>query len=154
MVVRTQSDGRVVTGLYIGTRNARRRFPKRILTIELQLDHVQICCALAPEFWRGCPEIRDQRLCDWLESSLFHGRSCRTPIPLLMSFQEVNVYKLQPLILQPRSSNHPANIVPGVSAAKTSEMRPQCGSAVCRLRNFIACPVNTAPSVRFPESLA
>ena len=105
MVVRTQSDGRVVTGLYIGTRNARRRFPKCIAAIELQLGHVQIRCALEPEFWRGRPEIHDQRLCDWLESSLFHGRSCRIPIPLLMSLQERNVYGLQPLLPQSRSAN-------------------------------------------------
>lgn len=154
MVVRTQSDGRVVTGLYIGTRNARRRFPKRSATIEMHLGHVQIRCQLAPEFWRGRPEIRDQRLCEWLESMLFHGRSCRIPIPLLMFLQERNVYRLQPLLLQSRSSNHPGKIAPAAMAAKASEKLPPCDGAVCRMRNFIHCPVNTAPPFRSPESPA
>ena len=154
MVVRTQSDGRVVTGLYIGTRNARRRLPKCIAAVELQLGHVQIRCALEPDFWRGRPEIRDQRLCDWLEASLFHGRSCRIPIPLLMSLQGRNVYGLQPLLPQSRSSNTPGKIAPAAPAAKAPEMRPLCDSALCRMRNFIHCPVNTAPSFRSPESPA
>jgi hypothetical protein len=154
MVVRTQSDGRVVTGLYIGTRNARRKFPQRNPIVELQLGHVQICCALAPEFWRGRPEIRDQRLGDWLELSLFHGRSCRIPIPLLMSLQEGNVYRLQPLLLQPRPSNHQGKIAPAAPDQKASEKLPLCDGAVCRMRNYIACSVNTAPPFRSPESPA
>jgi hypothetical protein len=153
MVVRTQSDGRVVTGLYIGRRNARRKFPKRYLSIELHLGHVRICCELAPEFWHGRPEIRDPRLCDWLESKLFHGRSCRTPIPLLMTLGEGNVYRLQPLCLQPSSNGH-GKTAPAAPAAKASETQSPCDGAVCRMRNFIDCKVNTAPLFRSPESPA
>lgn len=153
MVVRTQSDGRVVTGLYIGTRNARRRFPRRNPTIELQLGHVQIRCQLPAEFWHGRPEIRDPRLCDWLESKLFHGRSCRVPIPLLMTLKEGSIYRLRPLPLQP-PSNGRLQMLPAAPDAKTAQKQPPCDVAVCRMRNFIACNVNTAPPFRSPESPA
>jgi hypothetical protein len=153
MVVRTQSDGRVVIGLYIGTRNARREFPKRNATIELHLGDVQILCALAPEFWHGRPEIRDQRLCDWLESMLFHRRSCRIPVPLLMLSAGGNVYRLQPLQVQPSSIGN-ESMAPGAPPAKASEKQSPCGGAVCRMRSFIHCSVNSAPPFRSPESPA
>ncbi len=41
--------------------------------IELQLDHLQIQCGLAPEFWHGEPEIRDARLCEWLDFKVVRG---------------------------------------------------------------------------------
>ena len=51
MVVRTQCNGREVVGLYVGTRNARRKFPKDVKDIELILGHLHIHCELTPEFW-------------------------------------------------------------------------------------------------------
>ena len=154
MVVRTLSDGRTVTGIYIGTRNARRNFPERTKIIELQLGHVHIRCELPPEFWRGQPEIRDPRLCDWLELKVFHGRSCRTPVPLVMLAAGKNVFRLHPLKLPPSSANGLAKIGPAAASALPPRTRPPCTATVCRPRLYISCPVNIAPPFRSPESLA
>jgi hypothetical protein len=97
MVVKTQSKGLGVTGLHVGVSNVRRYFPKRIEVIELQLDHVQIQCGLAPDFWQGEPAIYDPRLCAWLESKHLHGRPDRTPIPLAMIPAGKNSFRLQPI---------------------------------------------------------
>ena len=51
MVVKTQSKGRGVVGLHVGTNNVRRYFPKNVSSIELLLDHLQIECGLKPDFW-------------------------------------------------------------------------------------------------------
>ena len=99
MVVKTQSKGRSVTGLYVGVTNVRRYFPKHISVIELQLDHLQIQCGLEPDFWQDVPEIRDPRLCAWLESKNFHRRPDRTPIPLAMIPSGNNSFRLQPVSL-------------------------------------------------------
>jgi len=48
MVVKTQSKGHGVTGLHVGTANARRYFPKDTRNIELQLGHLRIQCGLKP----------------------------------------------------------------------------------------------------------
>jgi hypothetical protein len=95
MVVKTQSKGRGLTGLFVGALNVRRYFPKNISVIELELDHLQIQCDLDPEFWRGEPEIHDPRLCAWLESKNFHNRPGRTPVPLVMVPSGKNSFKLQ-----------------------------------------------------------
>jgi hypothetical protein len=84
MLVKAQYDGCRVSGLYVGVNNAKRYFSKRMAAIELQLDHLRIECWLTPHFWNGQPEIRDPRLCEWLESKNFHDRPCRTPVPLAM----------------------------------------------------------------------
>jgi hypothetical protein len=99
MVVKTQSKGLGVTGLHVGTSNARRYFPKGILSIELQLDHLQILCGLKPNFWRGEPEIFDPRLCAWLEARHMHTRLDRAPIPLSMIPEGKNSYRLQPVCI-------------------------------------------------------
>ena len=97
MVVKAQSKGRGVTGLHVGTDNVRRYFPKNVSTIELQLDHLQIQCGLAPDFWQGRPEIHDPRLCAWLESKHMHGSRNRTPVPLVMVPAGKNAFSLQPV---------------------------------------------------------
>ncbi len=84
MVVISQCIGHRITGLYVGADNVRRYFPKRIAEIELQLDHLRIECGLAPDFWQGQPEIRDPRLCLWLESKQLNGKGLRAPVPLSM----------------------------------------------------------------------
>ncbi len=68
MVVKTQSKGRGVTGLNVGTTNVQRYFSRGVSFVELQLDHLQIQCDLSPDFWQDQPEIFDPRLCAWLES--------------------------------------------------------------------------------------
>lgn len=96
MVVRTQCKGHVVTGLRVGTANAQRFFPRDILVIELQLDHLRIECRLSPEFWQGAAEIRDPRLCAWLESKQYHSRSKRIPAHLAMIPTGNGSFKLDP----------------------------------------------------------
>jgi hypothetical protein len=118
MVVRTQSHGRGATGLYIGARNARRYFKKHTHGIDLQLGHIQIHCALTPEFWRGQPEIIDSRLSSWLESKVFHQRSCRTPIPMLMIPSEKNCFKLQPIKLPAASAVRTVSVSVAMPARK------------------------------------
>jgi hypothetical protein len=106
MVVKTQYQGRRVSGLYVGANNVKRYFSKRIAVIELQLDHLQIQCGLAAHFWEGRPEIHDPRLCDWLESKNLHDRPCRTPVPMAMIPAGKNSYKLA-------SINRPGDGRPG-----------------------------------------
>jgi hypothetical protein len=95
MVVRTQSNGRGVYGLLLNRADVRRHIPKHTTAIELQLGELRIDCELAPEFWRGRPEIYDRRLCDWLEFKIFRGRSCRTPVPLEMTPLGKTSFRLQ-----------------------------------------------------------
>jgi hypothetical protein len=85
MLVTSQCSGNRVTGLYVGAQNVQRYFPKNVLTIELQLDHLRIECGLPPLFWEGQPEIHDPRLCLWLESKHLQRKESRTPMPLDMT---------------------------------------------------------------------
>jgi hypothetical protein len=117
MVVRTQCKGREVTGLLVGASNARRYFPKNISAIELQLDHLRIECGLAPDFWRGQPEIHDPRLCAWLESKQFNGKSCRTPMPLNMIPSGENSFKIGPVSLRSQKARHATNPIIVAGAA-------------------------------------
>jgi hypothetical protein len=141
MVVRTQLNGRQVTGLYIGVRNARRHFRKHIKDIELQLGHLHIHCELAPDFWRGRPEIRDPRLNDWLQSRIFHERSCRAPVPLAMIPEERNSFRLLPFKLPQVSVNRLVKIGagPALVPLQSSGAKSNCGTAACRTRSFITC---------------
>ena len=142
MVVRTQSDGRTVTGLYIGPRNARRNFPRHIQSIELQIGHLHIQCKLAPEFWKAQPEIRDPRLCEWLEARIFHHRTCRIPIPIAMVPSGRNAYRLYPFPLPPASIHQLVRIGPmPLSDHPHGADQRSCGS-VCRPRMFIGCNMN------------
>jgi hypothetical protein len=95
VVVKTQCKGRGVTGLHVGVSNVQRYFPKHISVIELQLGHLQIDCELAPDFWRGNPEIHDSRLCGWLEFKYYIGKLCRTSTPLAMIPTGGNSFRLE-----------------------------------------------------------
>jgi len=95
MVVKTQCKGCEVTGLHVGAYNARRYFPKHLAAIELQLDHLRIECGLSSDFWDGSPEIRDRRLCAWLEHKQHHG-TVRCSIPLAMIPAGRNSFKIEP----------------------------------------------------------
>jgi hypothetical protein len=98
MVVRTQSTGRRVTGLSVGANNVRRYFPKNILIIELYLDYLQIQCGLEPSFWQDQPEIRDPRLCVWLEFKYPTRKPDQTfPVLLAMIPAGKNSFRVQPM---------------------------------------------------------
>ncbi len=144
MVVRTQSLGRGTTGLYIGTRNARRHFKRYAGGIDLQLGHIQIHCALSPEFWQGRPEIFDTRLSSWLESKVFHERTCRAPIPMLMIPSERNSFRLHPIKLPSASTDRLVKIGAATIQSRKPEKKFSCGSAPCRARSFITCENNVA----------
>jgi hypothetical protein len=105
MVVKAQSTGRGFTGLRVSAENVRRYFPREVKVVELQLDHLQIQCGLTPDFWQDQPEIRDARLCAWLESKNFHERPSRTPVPMAMIPSGKNCFRLRPM-----SPNGQANI--------------------------------------------
>lgn len=98
MVVSSQCIGRRVTGLYVGADNVRRYFPKGVSEIELQLDHLRIECALAPGFWKDQPEIRDPRLCVWLESKQLKEQS-QSAVSLSMIPLGENSFALVPATL-------------------------------------------------------
>jgi hypothetical protein len=84
MLVKSQCIGNRVIGLYVGENNVRRYFPRKVEAIDLQLDHLLIQCGLAPCFWDGEPEIRDPRLCLWLESKQSKDSDCRSSKTLYM----------------------------------------------------------------------
>jgi hypothetical protein len=119
MVVRTQSKGLKVTGLHVGINNVRRYFPKRISVIELHLDHLQIQCGLSPTFWQGQPEIRDPRLCAWLEEKNFRGNSNRTPLPMAMIPAGENSFRLQTISMTAHS-----RVRRPIQSAQTSQLKP------------------------------
>jgi hypothetical protein len=102
MVVKTQLKGRKMTGVEVGASNVRRYFPPECRVIELLLDHLQIQCGLSPRFWQGDTEIRDPRLCAWLESKNFNGRPGEAPIPLSLIPSGKDRFRLQPLAARPR----------------------------------------------------
>ena len=101
MVVKTQFRDGEVTGLLVGARNVRRYFPKSIHIIELQLDHLQIQCGLSPAFWRGRPEIRDPRLCEWLGfKASFCQSNERKHVRLAMTPAGNNTFRLRPTLVK------------------------------------------------------
>jgi len=95
MVVKTQSKGPGVTGLNVGTTNAQRYFQRGLPFVELQLDHLQIQCDLAPCFWDDQPEIFDPRLCAWLESKYLNSATTRGPIPVTLIPSGKNSFRLR-----------------------------------------------------------
>jgi hypothetical protein len=107
MVVKTQSKGREITGLQVGANNVRRYFPKSALVIELQLDHLQIQCRLAPDFFEDQPVIYDRRLADWLKSKIFHVRPSPIPVPLAMIPNGNNSFRLRPIALNGQTRYKP-----------------------------------------------
>jgi hypothetical protein len=114
MVVKAQSMGRRVTGLIIGADNVRRYFPKNILVIELYLDYLQIQCGLESHFWQDQPEIRDPRLCVWLEFKYPTRKPNQTaPVLLTMIPAGKNSFRVQPM----SSREHTRNTLVAAAAA-------------------------------------
>ncbi len=93
MVVTSVCIGHHVTGIKVGAKNVRRHFPKGVTEIELQLDHLCIQCGLAPDFWQDQPEIRDSRLCIWLEAKQRNEQANATA-PLAMIRSGKNCFTL------------------------------------------------------------
>ena len=104
MIVRTQGAGREVTGLYIGPRNARRNFSRRVRHIELELGHLHIHCELHATFWAGQPEIVDRRLSDWLVARI-HDRQLRGPAPVALIPKGKSTYRVHVVALPHASGN-------------------------------------------------
>lgn len=96
MIVEAQSKGRGRCNLHIGAENVRQYFPRNLTTIELQLGHLKIQCELGPEFWQDQPEIRDPRLCAWLETKHMHGNRGRGPVLLAMIPTGENGFRFAP----------------------------------------------------------
>lgn len=109
IVVKTHNKGREVVGLEVGASNARRYFSRDASIIELELDHLQIECRLAPDFWDGSAEIRDPRLCAWLAQKNFNGKVGESPLPMAMIPSGKNSYRLQPLPLPVRNHSRSRN---------------------------------------------
>lgn len=99
-MVKAQSRGRGISGLYIGAGNVRRHFPKGISVVELQLDHLRIQCGLAPDFWQGQPEICDPRLCAWLEARHMQRTRGRTSVRLAMIPEGENSFRLESVSME------------------------------------------------------
>jgi hypothetical protein len=104
MVVRTQGNGREVTGLRVGAANVRRYFSRSMDDVELRMGDLRIQCKLSPGFWDGEPEIHDPRLCQWLKYKVSQERSNRKPIALAMVQSGANSFTLWPLSLNRRES--------------------------------------------------
>ena len=85
MVVKTQSKGRGVTGLNVGTNHVPRYFSRSVPFVDLELDHLQIQCDLSPNFWQDQPEIFDPRLCALLESKYLTSSNGSIPLDLIPS---------------------------------------------------------------------
>ena len=99
MIAKTQNNGRTITGICIGISDARRYFPRRTKTIDLELDHLRIRCDLKASFWRDCPEISDPRLSAWLEAKFFGQKLPASPFPVEM-VKAGDAYKLHLLPAQ------------------------------------------------------
>jgi hypothetical protein len=96
MLVTTYRDGTAHTGLLVGEADARRYFPNREGSIELQLDGLEIQCALEPDFWKGRPRISDPRLSVWLEFKVGRGRFGRHPMVMSLVPAGAGKFVLRP----------------------------------------------------------
>ena len=100
MVVETRGRRHGMTGLHVGDGNVQRFFPPDTPAVELELDHLRIVCVLKPEFWKGDPEIHDERLVSWLESKEFTGKLAPRPAPLAMIPAGEHAFRLLPILDQ------------------------------------------------------
>ena len=137
MVVRTVNNGHVIAGLYVGPRNARRHFPRRLKSVELQMGHLRIRCELQPDFWQGRPEICDPRLSGWLESKIFHHRPRRAPAPVALIPMGKNTFRLHPFPLPSVATNGLTRIEPLPAPPHPHEAKGKAGAAFNRPRRFI-----------------
>ena len=115
MFVKAQYQGHAFTALHVGRRNARLYFTRSNSTVELELDHLRIECGLPPGFWADDAEIRDRRLCAWLESKYHRVSASRAPIVLSLTPSGENSFKLGPA-----SAHGSARILPGSVTANSA----------------------------------
>jgi hypothetical protein len=123
MMVRTLGSGREVAGLYVGSRNARRYFPRERKHIELLLGHLHIYCDLTEEFWQSKPEICDARLADWLFSRIFHGKVHQAPAPIELIPHGQHGFRVLPFAVPAASVNGLARIGPPRGAGHDGDGR-------------------------------
>lgn len=103
MIVEAQSKGPGRCGLlYVGAENAQRFFPRDVSSIELELGHLKIQCELDPDFWQSAPEIRDPRLCAWIETKHMHGNNSRRAVMLSMIPAGEHAFRLQSASMEPK----------------------------------------------------
>jgi hypothetical protein len=95
MLVEALCSRQIVTALRVGRSNVRRFFPRKISSIEFELDHLRIECKLTCDFWNHASEIRDRRLCLWLRFKISRVISPDTPALLAMIPTGKNRYKLE-----------------------------------------------------------
>jgi len=85
-------------GLDVGASNVREHFSRGVLSVELELDHLRIVCALEPEFWEGRPEIHDARLSLWLEAKRMGGKLVGAAAPMAMIPVDGGAFRLEAVI--------------------------------------------------------
>ena len=112
MLVETFNRTPGKTGLDVGSENVQRFFPESLSEIDIHLGHLQIRCSLNPDFWRGEPEIFDERLSTWLESKYLHGKMDRTPIFLAMVPIGTgrNIFRVRPVSLDEQAKRKPVGV--------------------------------------------
>jgi hypothetical protein len=63
-----------ILSLRIGQAAVEQLFSPGATSVEFELDHLRIVCALDPGFWLGHGEISDHRLSSWLQSKRSSGK--------------------------------------------------------------------------------
>jgi hypothetical protein len=139
MVVRTLGNGREVTGIYVGTQNARRHFPRDKKHIELLIGHLEIQCDLPPEFWKERPEISDHRLGAWLYSRFFHGKASRAPMPIELVPAGEDAYRLVPFSVPPASTDGISRKGPPRRRSHSEREKSRCTNPLCFTRSCVTC---------------
>ena len=82
-------------GLHVGASNVLEYFPRRVDSVELELDHLCIVCMLEPSFWEDRPEIHDLRLSTWLEAKRLGGKIPAAPAPMALIPTGHHAFRLQ-----------------------------------------------------------
>jgi len=145
MYVKTLSKGRGVTGLHVGSSNARRYFSEDNLIVELELEHLNIRCELKPEFWLGEPHIHDPRLGSWLESKHLHGKTDRKPVPLSLIPCGKNRFRLT--AVQRNGADRPNQLAAVVEMPSPDLLSPNLPILAV---SYLAAPSLAVPSLNMP----
>lgn len=98
-------------GLHVGSVNVEQYFSSQMESVELQLDHLCIECALEPSFWGDRPEIHDMRLSIWLEAKRSSGKIAATPASMAMIPIGPHVFRLQVMSKEEASQQLPSPVI-------------------------------------------
>jgi len=101
MIVTMQSEGHSITGIRIGTSDARRLFPRGLNSVDLELDHLRIRCGVRSDSRLHHAEISDPRLSAWLEEKLHWRKLPGAPVSVEL-VKSGDSYRLQ-LIPSPQT---------------------------------------------------